>query len=182
MGFNIGGQTISASGTGIALNTNTVFSSGGLSTVTGLPGFNAFNNSGGQYYSLTTGTPTNPQWTSGQLVNATGVFTATVAGYYFVSYDGIHNGGQNIPAAHNTYGYGGWAKNGALSYYNHWNVSTSAWNQGGAFAIFSLAVGDTVALFINRAPTPLSEAGATGGYNYGLYPSQHGSLFAILIG
>lgn len=179
MGFDIGGQTIAASGTGIAFNTNTVFTSGGLSTVTGLPGYASMNNSGSQYYSLTTGTPTTAIWTSGQLVGGTGVFTATVAGYYFASYDGIHNGGENIPAGHNTYGYGAWCKNGVLTYYNHCNVTTSAWNQGGAFAIVYLAVGDTLAQFFNRSPTPVSESQT---YNYGLYPSQHGSFFVILIG
>ena len=137
------------------------------------------NASGSQYYSLTTGTPTATKWTSGQLVAATGVFTAVVPGYYFASYDGIHNGGQNIPSGHNTYGYGGWAKNGALSYFNHWNVTVSGWNQGGAFAIYYLAAGDTLALFINRSPTSVSESQT---YNYGLYPSEHGSFFVILIG
>ena len=179
MGFDIGGQTIAASGTGIAFNTNTVFSSGGLSTVTGLPGYNTMNSST-YYYSTTTGqTSGTAQWTSGQLVNSTGVFTATVAGYYFASYDAIHNGGQGIPAGHNTYGYGGWAKNGALSYFNHWNITVSAWNQGGAFAIFYLAVGDTLALFINRSPAPVSEAQT---YNYGMYVSEHSCFYVILIG
>ncbi len=178
MGLNIGGQTVTASDTGVAFNTNCIFNSNGLTTINGLPGYESENNSA-TYYSLVTGTPSVAKWTSGQLNGSTGVFTAVVAGFYFAAYQGIHNGGSGVPPGYNAYGYGGWAKNGALSYFIHWNVTASPWNQGGAFAIFNLAVGDTLALFINRSPAPVADGQAA---NAGLYPIAHGSFYVILIG
>ena len=82
-----------------------------------------------------------------------GVFTCPVAGFYAMGYNGIHRGGSGIPAGFNTYGYAAFAKNGAMSYFVHWNQAADTyWNTGGTSALFSCAAGDTLALFVNRPP------------------------------
>jgi hypothetical protein len=113
---------------------------------------------------------------------ANGVFTCPVAGLYALGYNGIHRGGSNMPAGYNCYGYAGFAKNGALSYFVHWNQQANTyWNTGGTSALFQCAAGDTLALFINRPPTP-APPNDVYTVNYGMYPDGHHAVWCRLIG
>jgi hypothetical protein len=182
MGLNVGGNTVAASGSGIAINTNFVFDANGFGTVAGLSGMNGSLSGGSRYQSTGSGwVANNVGWSSGYNAG-TGVFTAPVAGYYAVGFNGILNGGSNIPSGQNTFGYSGFAKNGALSYFNHWNVTGSAWNNGGFSATFYCTAGDTLALYVNQSPTPTSQATFGSAYNYGAYPDNHHCMWVVLIG
>jgi len=187
MGINIGGSTINSSGSGIAMNTNFVFNSSGYgsdlytSSTFGLVGYSGWKDISGDeiQYSYTTGWPINGfNYNSGHINTSTGVFTCPVAGYYAVGFNGIANGSQFDA---NSYGYAGFAKNGALSYFIHWNISTAnAWNQSGGSSVFSCAANDTLAFFINQSPSP---AGPTAqSHNVGWYPHNHHAIWCKLIG
>jgi hypothetical protein len=182
MGIDIAGATIVKTA-GISLN-SLVFDASGRGSANPTTGYNGAKNSGSTYYSGVSGWEINSaDWQSGlNLTN--GVFTCPVAGIYAVGWDGIHNGGSNVPAGQNTYGYGGFAKNGALTYFVHWNMSqaagSAAWHSGGSAALFNCAAGDTLALFINRAPT--SVAPNTYAQNLGLYPNEHHCVWCKLVG
>ena len=184
MGFDIGGSTIiKNAGNFISLN-SLVFNSSGHGSANPLPGYSGWKGGGSTYYSAPTGWEINTvNWQSG-LNTGNGVFTCPVAGLYAMGYNGIHNGGSGRPAGLNTYGYAGFAKNGALSYYVHWNqgatTTNTAWNTGGTSALFSCAAGDTLALFINRSPTPLAPDSQS--QNYGLYPNTHHAVWCKLVG
>lgn len=183
MGVNIGGNTINPSGSGIALNTNFVFNSSGYGTVSGLPGYSGWKGGSDGWFS-STGSGwqiNNVQWQNG-LNTSNGVFTCPVAGYYACGFDGILNGGSNIPTGRNTYGYAAFLVNNAMNYWMHWNLATTnSWNNGGMCAIFSCAAGDTITLKINQSPVPASEA-FYGGLNYGAYPENHHAVWCVLVG
>jgi hypothetical protein len=182
MGLDIGGNTIVKSGAGIALN-SLVFNSAGQGSANPIPGYSGWKN-GGNYYAAVAGWETsNAQWQSG-LNTTTGVFTCPVAGLYALGYNGIHNGGSGLPAGKNTYGYSCFAKNGVMSYHTHWNQGNAppntVWNTSGTSAVFSCAAGDTLALFVNRSPSPTSPDAVA--QNYGLYPTNHHCIWCKLIG
>jgi len=189
MGINISGSTINSSGSGIAMNTNFVFNSSGqgsdlyTSSTFGLVGYSGWKDISGDevQYSYTTGWPINNfSYNSGHINTSTGVFTCPVAGYYAVGFNGIANGGSWTGSGYG-YGYAGFAKNGALSYWIHFNVSSSnSWNQAGGSSVFSCAAGDTLAFFINQSPAP--DTGYTHGYNVGWYPHNHHAIWCKLIG
>ena len=185
MGLDIGGNTIVKSGTGIALN-SLVFNSAGQGTTNTAAGYSGWKGGGSTYYSGVSGWEINQtQWNANGLNPAlNGIFTCPVAGLYAVGYNGLHRGGSGIPAGFNTYGYSCFAKNGAMNYHTHWNQSTAAgntyWNTGGASGIFSCQAGDTLALFINRAPSPASPDGIS--QNYGMYPDSHHCVWCKLVG
>jgi hypothetical protein len=183
MALYVGSSNILPSGSGLTVNSNfAVNASGYASTTTALPGYSGWKDIGGndQYYSATTGWPINgTSYTSGHLNTSTGVFTCPVSGYYAVGFNGIANGGSWTGSG-NGYGYAGFAKNGALSYFIHFNVSTSnAWNQGGGSSVFNCVAGDTLALFINQSPAP---AAGSQSYNTGWYPHNHHAIWCVLIG
>ena len=184
MGIDIGGSTIVKNASaGISLNSLVFNPSGhGSASTQFAPGYHAWKANAGNYYSAPAGWELNTaQWNSG-LNGTNGVFTCPVAGIYAMGYNGIHRGGSGLPAGFNTYGYGGFAKNGALSYFVHWNQSTdTVWNTGGTSALFSCAAGDTLALFINRPPTPAPPADVYS-QNYGLYPNTHNYVWCKLVG
>ena len=192
MGFDIAGATITGSGSNVAINSGVNITSASYVVPTVVPGYSGGKSSSGTYgyttncYSVaTTGWPINyAYWNSGALSTGPsniGVFTCPIAGLYAIGFNGIANGGSGIPAAHNTYGYAGFAKNGSLSYWIHWNLSsTNGWNQGGGSQVFSCAASDTLSLFINMAPAPVSEVGTT--YNYGFYPDLHHHVWCVQIG
>ena len=187
MGIDIAGATINSSGSGIAMNTNVVFNSSGYgsdlytSSTFGLVGYSGWKDISGDdtYYSATTGWPINSfSYNSGHINASTGVFTCPVAGYYAVGFNGIANGSQ---FSSNNYGYAGFAKNGALSYFIHWNISTgNGWNQSGGSSVFLCAANDTLAFFINRSPSPATAAAQSS--NAGWYPHNHHAIWVKLIG
>jgi hypothetical protein len=180
MGIDIAGITIvKNAGSGITLNTSLVFNSSGQGTANAIPGYTGWK-AGGNYWSAPSGWETNVvNWQSG-LNLANGIFTCPVAGYYALGYNGLHRGASNLPAGYNTYGYSCFGKNGAASYFVHWNIGTQLyWNTGGTSALFSCAAGDTLALFINRAPSPINPDYIDG---YGLYPNEHHAIWCKLVG
>lgn len=182
MGIDIAGATISTSGSGISLNSTLLFNSSGYGAVANTPGYSGYQASGTFYYAGTSGWLINTaNWSSG-LNTSTGVFTCPIAGYYAMGYNGIHNGGSSIPSVgFNTFGYSAFAKNGAISYWIHWNLSANnAWETTGTSAAFSCAAGDTLALFVNRSPSPLNADTQT--YNTGMYPDNHHAVWCKLIG
>lgn len=180
MGFDIASASIATSGTGINLN-GFVFDGSGYATSGTLPGYSGWKDVSGDDYQASTGSGwriNNANWNSG-LNTTNGVFTCPVAGMYAVGFNGIANGGSNLS---NTYGYAAFAKNGALSYWIHWNLSqTNAWNQSGGSSVFSCAANDLLTFHINQSPTPT--AGATyGGPNYGWYPHNHHAVWCVFLG
>lgn len=180
MGIDIAGITIvKNAGSGVTLNTSLVFNSAGQGTANPIPGYSGWK-SGANYWSAPSGWEINVvNWQSG-LNTTTGVFTCPVAGIYAVGYNGLHRGASNLPAGYNTYSYSCFAKNGVASYYVHWNMQPDLyWDTGGTSAVFSCAAGDTLALFISRAP-----AGVPPNYvdGYGMYPDAHGAVWCKLVG
>lgn len=180
MGIDIAGATIVKTA-GITLNSALVFDASGRGTANPIPGYSGWLTGGTLYYSAVTGWPINATtWQSG-LHPSNGVFTCPVAGLYAMGYNGIHRGGSGIPAGFNTYGYSAFAKNGVVAYHTHWNMGSNlTWDTGGCSALFSCAAGDTLALFINRAPSPVGPDSQS--QNYGLYPSEHQCIWCKLVG
>lgn len=180
MGFDIGGATIVKNASnGVSLN-SLVFNSAGQGSTSAIPGYSGWK-AGSTYYSATTGWETSGVNWQSSLNTANGIFTCPVAGFYAIGYNSIHNGGQGIPAGLNTYGYSGFARNGVLSYFVHWNMDPrNGWNTGGTSALFSCAAGDTLALFVNRPPT--SSGPDSISQNIGMYPNQHHAVWCKLIG
>jgi hypothetical protein len=183
MGVDMSGVGIYKNGLGGITLHYVAFNSVGQGAAGATPGYMGSQVGGSLFYSAPSGWPINSaDWQSG-LNLSNGVFTCPVAGYYAMGYNGIHNGGGNIPVGFNTYGYGGFAKNGALAYFVHWNQNggNTAWNTGGTSALFSCQAGDTLALFINRPPAPAPPADVYT-YNYGLYPNTHNYVWCKLVG
>jgi hypothetical protein len=183
MGLDIGGSNILTAGSGISFNGGLTFNSSGFASMTSVPGYCGYKDISGNelHYSATTGWPINvAPYTSGHLNTSTGVFTCPVAGYYAIGYNGIGNGGTVGWDNNNSQGYACFAKNGSLTYYSHWNLSSaSGWDQCGMSCIFNCAANDTLAFFINRSPSPVTDAQA---YNRGWYPHSHHAIWCILIG
>lgn len=183
MPINIDGITISGNtASGIAISPGLTFNSQGYSVATALPGYSGFKSSAANWllYSGTSGWEiNNARWSGGGLNTTNGVFTCPVAGYYAVGFNGIANGGSNWDDG-TSYGYAGFAKNGALSYFIHWNlVSGNAWDNCGGSSIFQCAAGDTLAFFINRSPSPVGSAQT---YGRGWYPDDHHAVWCVLVG
>jgi hypothetical protein len=183
MGFDIGGSTIAASGTGISLN-GYAFDGNGYATSGTLAGYSGFKDIAGNDFQASTGSGwviNNVRWNSG-LNTSTGVFTCPVAGLYAVGFNGIANGGSSVGSPANTYGYAAFAKNGAINYWIHWNLAaTNAWNQAGGSSVFSCAVNDTLSFYINQSPTPVANA-FYGGQNYGWYAHEHHAIWCVFLG
>jgi hypothetical protein len=183
MGIDINGLTISSVSSGIQINPGVTFNSSGFAYNAALPGYSGWKDISGNdiQYSAVSGWEINATaWSGGGLNTSTGVFTCPVAGYYAVGFNGIANGGSVGWDDGATYGYAGFAKNGALSYYIHWNLSsTNGWNQCGGSSLFQCAANDTLALFINRSPSP---AASTQTYNRGWYPHNHHAIWCVLVG
>ena len=160
MGIDISGLTINSLNSGISINPGITFNSSGYGSNLALPGYSGFKDIVGDdfQYSAPAGWPINvAKWSGGGLNTTNGVFTCPVAGYYAIGFNGIANGG--VTDAGNTVGYAGFAKNGVLLYYTHTNKSiTNGWQQGGGSSLFQCAAGDTLALFISRAPAPTGPA------------------------
>ena len=181
MGLNIADAYIIKNGAGgITLN-QLVFNANGVGTANPAPGYAGWKAGGSTYYSGAAGWEINTaNWLSG-LNAGNGVFTCPTAGIYAMGYNGIHRGGSNIPAGLNTYGYAGFAKNGVLNYFVHWNMSAShSWNTGGVSVLFQCAFGDTLTLHINRPP--VSNGPDCISQNYGLYPDAHSAIWCKLVG
>jgi hypothetical protein len=182
MGVDIGGAIIAKNaGGGVTLNSALVFNALGQGAANPIPGFSGWKIGGSTYYSGGTGWEVNEATWQYGLTLGNGVFTCPVAGLYAMGYNGIHRGGSGIPAGYNTYGYGAFAKNGAMSYWIHWNQGPNTyWNTGGCSALFSCQAGDWLALFINQAP--VDHGPDVYSQNYGLYPDQHHCVWCKLVG
>lgn len=182
MGININGITLNSVSSGIEINSDLIFNASGQAYISNLPGYSGWKDIAGNdiFYSAISGWEINgTSWNSGALNTTNGVFTCPVAGYYAVGFNGIANGGSLWDNGQ-TYGYAGFAKNGALSYFIHWNnSSTNAWNQCGGSSLFQCAAGDTLAFFVNRSPAPVASAQT---YNRGWYPHNHHAIWCVLIG
>src|SRR4029077_1523668 len=180
MSIDIGGATIVKTA-GITLNTALVFDASGRGSANPLPGYSGWKGGGNQYSGVSGWEVNVVNWQSG-LNTTNGVFTCPVAGIYAMGYNGIHNGGSGIPAGKSTYGYSCFAKNGVMAYHDHWNQHTSGtvWHTGGHSATFSCQAGDTLALFLNRSPSPLSPDAQA--QNYGMYPTEHHCVWIRLVG
>ena len=184
MGLDIAGATIvTNAASGVSLNM-LVFNSIGQGTANAIPGYLGAKNAGANYFSGTTGWEMNNfSWQSG-MHPTNGIFTCPVAGIYAMGYNGIHRGGSGRPAGLNTYGYSCFAKNGVMAYHTHWNqgslTATTVWHSGGASGLFQCAAGDTLALFVNRAPSPVGPDCQA--QNYGLYPNEHHAVWCKLVG
>lgn len=188
MGLDIGGNVIVKNGlNGVSLNMLAFNSAGqgSAQSISALPGYSGWKaGTPNTFYAAPTGWEvTAANWASAGLNSANGVFTCPVAGLYALGYNGIHYGGSGYPAGFNTYGYGAFAKNGGLSYFVHWNSGPTAnfyWANGGQSVLFNCAAGDTLALFINRAPTQYGPDVYS--QNMGLYPNTHGAVWCRLVG
>jgi hypothetical protein len=182
MPLDINGATISSVSSGIQMNPGITFNSSGYAYNTDLPGYTGWKDVSGNdtKYADTTGWRINTTcWSGGGLNTSTGVFTCPVAGYYAVGFNGIADGGSGHDDG-GSYGYAGFAKNGSMSYYIHWNLAgTSTWNQGGGSFLFQCAANDTLTFFVNRSPTPLG-SGQT--YNRGWNAHGYHAIWCVLVG
>jgi len=184
MGLDIGGNVIIKNGlNGITLN-SLVFNSAGQGSGGSPVGYAGYKSGGATYYAATSGWESSAfQWRGTGMHPTNGGFTCPVAGLYAMGYNGIHRGGSGVPAGFNTYGYGGFAKNGVLTYFVHWNSGAApnySWESGGQSVLFNCAAGDYLALFINRAPSQV--AADSQSQNYGLYPNAHHAVWCKLVG
>ena len=183
MGIDISSLSINSVNSGITINPGITFNSLGYAVNSSLPGYSGYKDISGDESKISpvTGWPiNNTKWNGGGLNTTNGVFTCPVAGYYAVGFNGISDGG-GTDAVGNTVGYMGFAKNGILDYFIHVNKSTTnAWQQAGGSSLFQCAVGDTLALFINRAPTLVGPA--TQANNKGWYPHNHHAIWCVLVG
>lgn len=183
MGIDISSLTINSANSGIIINPGITFNSLGYASNSALPGYSGYKDIAGNdvLYSPVTGWPINmTKWNGGGLNTTNGVFTCPVAGHYAVGFNGISNGG-GTDSVGNTVGYMGFAKNGVLTYYIHINkAATNGWQQGGGSSLFKCVVGDTLAFFINRAPSPVGPV--TQANNRGWYPHNHHAIWCVLVG
>src|SRR4029077_5434681 len=181
MGFDIAGIPIVSNAGGITFNNTLDFNAAGQGSARPIPGYAAWKGGGSTYYAGVSGWELNTASWQSSLNLANGVFTCPVAGIYAMGYNGIHRGGGNIPTGLNTYGYSAFAKNGAMAYHTHWNMGpANQWNTGGASALFQCAAGDTLALFVNRSPSPVGPDCVS--QNFGLYPDTHHCVWCKLVG
>ena len=183
MGIDVGGNIIAKNGAnGVSLNT-LVFNAAGQGAANPIPGYTGWK-AASSYYGAPAGWEISVANWQSSLNLSNGVFTCPVAGLYAMGYNGIHNGGSNIPTGLNTYGYSGFMKNGVLAHWVHWNgatvASNTSWHTGGTSALFSCQAGDTLALSVNRPPAGNSPDGIA--QNYGLYPNAHGAVWCKLVG
>lgn len=183
MGLDIGGVTVNSSGSGLQFNPGMTLNSSGFGTVSALPGYSGRKTAAATNWNLFSGTSgweiNSTSWSGGGLNTSTGVFTCPVAGYYAVGFNGIANGGSNWDDGA-SFGYAGFAKNGALSYFIHWNITSgNAWDNCGGSSVFQCAAGDTLAFFVNRSPSPVYSAQT---YNRGWYPDDHHAVWCVLVG
>jgi hypothetical protein len=178
MGLDISGSTILAAGSGLTINSGFSINASGYAAPTNLPGYSGYRSGGSLYYSTGSGWIINgTSWNSIALNTSTGVFTCPVAGFYAVGFNGIAIG----YGTEGSYGYAGFGKNGALSYYIHWNLADgNAWQQSGGSSVFNCAVNDTLSFYINQSPSPVATAAITN--NRGWYPDNHHAVWCILIG
>jgi len=177
MGFDIGGNTIIKNASGFVSMNTLEFSPQGHGSANSIAGYSGWKG-GDTYYSAPSGWEVNAaHWQSG-LNTGNGIFTCPVAGFYAMGYNSIHNGGSGISG--NTYGYSAFAKNGAMSYFVHWNWTAAGWNTGGTSALFSCQAGDTLALFVNRPPVSAGPDAIA--QNLGMYPNNHHAVWCRLVG
>ena len=178
MGLDIGGSTIVKNASNFISLNSLVFNPSGHGSANSIPGYSGWK-AGSTYYSAPSGWETTVANWQSSLNTGNGIFTCPVAGFYAMGYDSIHNGGQSWNGS--TFGYAGFAKNGALSYFTHWNMDPrNGWCTGGCSALFSCAAGDTLTLLVNRSP--LSAGGDAIANNMGMYPNSHHAIWCKLVG
>lgn len=110
------------------------------------------------------------------------VFTAPVAGIYYVCLNVISAGGATMgvsgadgTATSSSSGYNAIVINGGAYCYSHWNTNNS-WDCQNIETLVRLAVGDTVAYSINISPGPDSGSGA------GAWGDNHNMMAIWLLG
>jgi hypothetical protein len=183
MGIDIAGATIiKNAGGGVTLNM-LVFNAAGQGSANPNVGYAGYKNGGdGLLYSTVTGWPVGATFWNSGLNGATGVFTCPIAGIYAMGFNDLWRGGSNFPSGQNTYAYGAFCKNGVMSYHSHNNDRTDLnyWEEGGFSHTFVCQAGDTLALFVNRAPSPVNAGAQTN--NLGANPDSFGGVWCRMVG